>query len=123
MPYGLTAETEIGALEDHGFIAATMNLAVVAPAHRHGELIAHFSPERAMLRETQMMGIREFAVTNDPHGQDPERPFAAISGATQHVRRLAIDAPWQLQSLADRTARVPSKANKPFAVRQLTVAK
>ena len=101
-----------------------MNLAVVAPAHRHGELIAHFSPERAMLRETQMMGIREFAVTNDPHGQDPERPFAAISGATQHVRRLAIDAPWQLQSLARQDSTGwPSKANKPFAARQLTVAK
>jgi len=50
-----------------GFIAATMNLAVVAPAQRHGELIAHFSPERAMLREPQMMGIRGSAATNDPY--------------------------------------------------------
>ena len=30
---------------------------MVAAAQRHGELIAHFSPERAVLREPQMMGI------------------------------------------------------------------
>ena len=47
-----------------GFIAATMNLAVVAPAQRHGKLIAHFSPERAMLREPQMMGIRGSTTAN-----------------------------------------------------------
>ena len=34
-----------------------MDLAVVAPAQRHGELVADFSPERAVLREPQMMGI------------------------------------------------------------------
>ena len=41
-----------------------MNLAMVAPAQRHGELIAHFAPERAMLREPQMMGIRGSAAAN-----------------------------------------------------------
>ncbi len=30
---------------------------MVAAAQRHGELIAHFSPKRAVLREAQMMGI------------------------------------------------------------------
>ena len=34
-----------------------MGLAAMAPAQRHGEFIAHFSPERAMLREPQVMGI------------------------------------------------------------------
>ena len=40
-----------------GFIAATMDLTVVAPAQRHGELIAYFSPACAVLREPQTMGI------------------------------------------------------------------
>ena len=47
-----------------GFIAATMDLTVVTPAQRHGEFIAHFSPERAMLREPQMMGIRGSTTAN-----------------------------------------------------------
>ena len=34
-----------------------MDLTVVAAAQRHGELVAHFSPKRAVLREPQMMGI------------------------------------------------------------------
>ena len=40
-----------------GFIATAMDLTVMAPAQRHGELIADFAPERAVLREAQMMGI------------------------------------------------------------------
>jgi hypothetical protein len=30
---------------------------MVTPAQRHRELIAHFAPERATLREPQVMGI------------------------------------------------------------------
>ena len=51
-------------LPPRGFIATAMDLAVVAPAQRHGELIAHFSPERAVLREPQMMGIGGSAAAN-----------------------------------------------------------
>ena len=40
-----------------GFIAAAMDLTVVPPAQRHGELIAYFSPACAVLREPQTMGI------------------------------------------------------------------
>ena len=46
------------------FVAATMDLTVVTPAQRHGELIAHFSPERAVLCEPQVMGIRGLAAAN-----------------------------------------------------------
>ena len=35
----------------------SMDLTVVAPAQRHGELIAYFSPACAVLREPQTMGI------------------------------------------------------------------
>ena len=34
-----------------------MDLTVVAAAQRHGELVADFAPEGAVLREAQMMGI------------------------------------------------------------------
>jgi len=34
-----------------------MHLAMMATAQRDDELIAHFAPERPMLREAEMMGI------------------------------------------------------------------
>jgi len=48
---------DAGLFPPSGFMATAMDLTVVAPAQRHGELIAHFSPKRAALREPQMMGI------------------------------------------------------------------
>ena len=42
-----------------GFIAAAVNLAMVAAAQRDGELIADLAAERAALREPQVMGIRQ----------------------------------------------------------------
>ena len=54
---GSDGRIDTGLFPPRGFIATAMDLAVVAPAQRHGELIAHFSPERAVLREPQMMGI------------------------------------------------------------------
>ena len=48
---------DTGLLPPSGFITRAMDLTVVAPAQRYGELIAHFSPERAVLREAQVMGI------------------------------------------------------------------
>ncbi|HEV2978229.1 MAG TPA: hypothetical protein VG425_11670 [Casimicrobiaceae bacterium] len=39
-----------------GFVAKAMGLAMMAPAQRHGELIADLTAERAVLREPQMWG-------------------------------------------------------------------
>jgi hypothetical protein len=39
------------------FIATAKDLAVMAPAQRYGELVAHLASERAALREAQVMGI------------------------------------------------------------------
>jgi hypothetical protein len=56
------------------FIAAMMDLTVVTPAQRHGELVTHFSAKRAMLREPQVMGVCGPAATNQArlfgHGLD-----------------------------------------------------
>jgi hypothetical protein len=39
------------------FVAGVMSLAVVHAAEWHGELIAHLSPQRAGLREFQVMWV------------------------------------------------------------------
>jgi hypothetical protein len=54
---GGNGRIDTGLLPPSGFVTAAMSLAVMAPAQRDGELIAYFSPERAMLREPQVMGI------------------------------------------------------------------
>jgi hypothetical protein len=48
-----------------GFVARTMDLTVMAAAQWHGEFIAGFAPECALLHETQMMRIRWLAATNE----------------------------------------------------------
>jgi hypothetical protein len=47
-----------GLLPPCSFITSSMNLAVMAPAQRNGELIADLAPECAVLCKTKMMGIR-----------------------------------------------------------------
>jgi hypothetical protein len=48
-----------------GFIARAMDLTVMAAAQRHGELIADFAAECAVLHETQMMRICWPAAANE----------------------------------------------------------
>ncbi len=55
---------DTGLFPPSGFIATAMDLAVMASAQRHSELIADFSTERAVLREPQMMGIGGPTVAN-----------------------------------------------------------
>ena len=47
-----------------GFIATAMDLTMMAAAQRHGEFVADFSPECAVLGEPQMMGIGGPATAN-----------------------------------------------------------
>jgi len=44
-----------------GFIAMAMNVAVMSPAQRHGELVADLAAERAALGEAQVMSIARLA--------------------------------------------------------------
>ena len=64
-----------------------MDLAVVAPAQRHGELIAHFSPERAVLREPQVMGIGGSAAANQARLLGHELDVVSVTKAA----RLGMD--------------------------------
>jgi hypothetical protein len=56
------AGTDTGLLPPCGFIATAMDVAMMATGH--GELIADLAADRAMLRETQMMGICGPAAAN-----------------------------------------------------------
>jgi hypothetical protein len=57
-----------------GFIARAMDLAMMAAAQRHGELIADLAANRAVLREAQMMGICRPAPANQTRlfGYEPD---------------------------------------------------
>ena len=46
------------------FIATAMDLAMMAAAQRHGELIADLAPERWVLREAQVVSIRGLPAAN-----------------------------------------------------------
>ena len=47
-----------------GFIATAMDLTMVSPAERHGELIADLAAKRPVLGKAQMMGIGWRAAAN-----------------------------------------------------------
>jgi hypothetical protein len=47
-----------------GFIAAAVDLAMVSPTQWDGEVIAHLAPERRVLREPQVLGVRGPPATN-----------------------------------------------------------
>ena len=84
---GSDGRIDTGLFPPRGFIATAMDLAVVATAQRHGELIAHFSPERAVLREPQMMGI------GGPAAADQARLFGheLDVGLVTKAARLGMD--------------------------------
>ena len=46
------------------FVAATVDLAMMSPAQRHDELVAHFAPEGLKLREPKMMSVRRLAAAD-----------------------------------------------------------
>jgi hypothetical protein len=54
---GTDTGVDTGLLPPRGFIATAMDLAMMAAAQRHGELIACLPAECAVLREAQMMGV------------------------------------------------------------------
>jgi hypothetical protein len=39
-------------------VATVMDFAVMTPAQRHGELIAHLTPQRAALHEAEVVSVR-----------------------------------------------------------------
>ena len=86
---------DTGLLPPSGFIATAMDLAVVAPAQRHGELIAHFSPERAVLREPQMMGIGGPAAANQARlfGDELDVVLCHESGAARDATNWLLSMP------------------------------
>ena len=68
-----------------------MDLTVVAAAQRHGELITHFSRERAVLREPQMMGIGWNAAANQARLFGHELDVVLVTKAARlRMHQLAL---------------------------------
>jgi hypothetical protein len=61
-----------------------MDLTVMAPTERHGELIADLPPERSTLSETQMMGIRGLPTANEAWLLCHISDVVAISDPARH---------------------------------------
>ena len=61
------------------FIAAAMNLTVMRPAQRHGELIAHLATERTRLRKTHMVRIRWTPTANQTRLFDDMPDMIAVT--------------------------------------------
>jgi hypothetical protein len=78
-----------------GFIAAVMDLTVVTPAQWHSELVAHFSPERAVLREPQVMCIRRSAAANQARliGHELDVLLVAKAAGLGMNQLALVDAP------------------------------
>ena len=74
-----------------GFIAVTMNLAVVSPAQRHGELVTDFSAERVVLRKPKVMGVRRGAAANQAwlFSYEPE-VFLVTNATWPHSHEMAV---------------------------------
>ena len=55
---------DLEAFPPGNFIAGLMELPVMAPAERDGELVADFNPQCARLREAQMVRVARMATAN-----------------------------------------------------------
>ena len=55
---GVHSRIDTGLDPPGGFIAAAMDLAMMAAAQRHGEFVADLAAERPVLRKAKVMGIR-----------------------------------------------------------------
>ena len=52
---------DAGTFPPSNFVAAAVDLSMVSPAQRHGELIAHLAPEGLKLRKPKVVGVRRLA--------------------------------------------------------------
>ena len=68
-----------------GFVARAMGFAMMAPAQRHGELIADLAAERAALREAQMRAVCGRAPADQTRlfGHEPDVLLVHESGAAR----------------------------------------
>lgn len=65
------------------FVAKAVQLAMVAAAERHGELIADLAPQRAALCEPQMMGVDRFAAADQARLFGDESDVVLVADASR----------------------------------------
>src|ERR1700733_7834489 len=73
------------------FIAAAMDLAMMAPAKWHGKFVAYFAAERAVLGEAQMMRIDGSTAANQTRlFGDESKVHLVANAAVFGMRQLAL---------------------------------
>src|SRR5271156_6193696 len=85
-----------------GFVARAMDLTVMAAAQRHGEFVADFTPECAVLREAQMVRICWLAPANETRlfGHKPHM-IPVTNAARLRIGEIGLVNPYG--PLADRS--------------------
>lgn len=67
----------------HWFVAAAMNLAMVASAQGHGEFVANLATERPALGKAHVVGIRWLPPTNEARLLGHEPDVIAVANPTR----------------------------------------
>src|SRR5262249_12921736 len=75
-----------------GLIARAMQLAVVDPTNRHGELVAHSVSKRTRLGKREVMRIRRYAATHKTRLPQDEPPVALIAQADGFAQSTGLPA-------------------------------
>ena len=78
---GGEGRVDTGFAPPFGFIAMTMELAVMTTAERHGELVADLAAERPALGKAQVMGVGRFATTDQTRLLRHKAHMVAITDA------------------------------------------
>ena len=103
-----------------GFIAMTMDLAVMSPAERHGELVADLAAERPALSKAQVMGVAGFAAADQTSLLRHKAHMVAIAdaprlGMGEDGLIDAVGAKLRFWLRLERSRRASETAPFPFA--------
>ena len=84
---GREARIDAGRIPPCGFVAVTMDLAVMAPAEWHREFVAHLAAERAALGKAEVMRIRRLTAANQARLLGDVSDVLAVTDAARFGQR------------------------------------
>jgi len=82
-----------GAFPPSSFVAAAVDLTMVPPAQRHGELIAHLAPEGRKLRKPKMVSVRGLASADQAWllGDESDMGLVPNAARLRQSKRTLVD--------------------------------
>ena len=78
----------VESLPPGGFVSGAMELAVMGPADRHDELIAHSAPQCARLREGEVMRVGRHAAAHQARLPQYESSMVLVPQANRFAQGL-----------------------------------